>query len=68
MISELDYTGPPPEWEPICVAHGVPMVRGECPLCRDEAKAEDSIHEPHRPGAGTNGGDDNNATTKDTTS
>jgi hypothetical protein len=41
MISEIEYTGPDPRDEPRCPVHDCPLVRGECPACRDEAKAED---------------------------
>lgn len=41
MISDLEYSGPPPEWEPRCEDHGCQLVNGECPLCNDEARAED---------------------------
>ena len=43
MISELEYSGPPPSAEPKCDLHGCHFDKhGECPVCRDEARARDA--------------------------
>lgn len=46
MISECDYTGPPPREEPACEQHpNTRLEDGECPVCREEAKADEAMAE-----------------------
>lgn len=42
MISDLEYSGPPPAHEPRCEIHDCALVKGECPQCRDEERAEEA--------------------------
>jgi hypothetical protein len=48
MISEPDYSGPPPEWEPACRTHPwCRIVDGRCPECDWDRESDDFRHEPH---------------------